>query len=167
MRAGGSDDRRRKKRERSRGLSMKGKLEHGCWHHQWSRGVRTTHRERPRPLDVLLPRWKRSLSYRPSSSNAAREEHCFTTNGLAPVNHRATIRAGRGAYNLRGSGAGIDSLSRPVKRSGRRKSRERVSKLAQVPRFLEKKSPRDVSRDFFDEKVPRFFAKQCKEMDAR
>ena len=114
-----------------------------------------------------IPSWKRSLSYRPSSSNAAREEHCFTTNGLAPVNHRATIRAGRGAYNLRGSGAGIDSLSRPVKRSGRRKLRERVSKLAQVPRFLEKKSPRDVSRDFFDEKVPRFFAKQCKEMDAR
>ena len=47
-----------------------------------------------------------------------REEHCFTTNGLAPVNHRATIR--RAQFTRVQS---RHRFSRPIKRSGRRKLR--------------------------------------------
>lgn len=55
---------------------MKGKLGTVGWHH-------------PLPPPLHYIRWKRSLSYRPSSSNR-REEHRFAKlMGLAPVNHRS------------------------------------------------------------------------------
>lgn len=45
------------------------------------------------------------------------EEHCFTTNGLAPVNHPDTMRA-RSADDLRGSGCARGRVPRGIKDSG-------------------------------------------------
>jgi len=62
-------------------VSMKGKLE--PLQRNSNRTVRTILFGEGVTRSII--RWKRSLSYHPPSSNG--EEHCFTTNGLAPVNH--------------------------------------------------------------------------------
>nr|KAF7423360.1 hypothetical protein H0235_008643 [Vespula pensylvanica] len=57
-------------------------------------------------VSIRIICWKRSLSYHSPSSNG--EEHCFTTNGLAPVNHHSTMLAAlRTIYELGPNAASI------------------------------------------------------------
>jgi len=82
-------------RRKEIGIVGKGEKERGpgCWWKgSWNRCCETAiaryaqlHQRMGGDETGSIIRWKRSLSYHPPSSNG--EEHCFTTNGLAPVNH--------------------------------------------------------------------------------
>lgn len=126
---------------------MKGKLERFCWHQQWSRGSYRA-AEHPPSLKVLVYHAGNAVCLIVRHLAMLREEHCFTTNGLAPVNHRATIR--RAQFTRVRS---RHRFSRPTKRSRRsRKLRATCLKTCTCTcpsaAFSRKRSREKVSRSY-------------------